>query len=227
MDKKAILNKNYMPYIHRMGKITNTLGVFMGLAPVVYLGFRYGLWPTGGALLQGWINIAAIMASFWIMQPIQFFPILGVAGTYMSNLSGNISNMRVPCAIAAEQAAGVEAGTPEAEICANIANAVSTYVNLIFLTAAVIGGTSLLASLPPNISASLNFLLPTLMGGCVVMVGWDQPRILLIGFSIAIATRLFTVFLLPWFNSFADITSIVITAVVCISLFKAKVFIKV
>ena len=94
LENKAKLDQIYMPFIHRWGKITNSMGILLGFVPVIYLGIRYGLWPQFGPVLSGWISIAGVIGISWIMQPIQFFPILGVAGTYMSNISGNISNMR-------------------------------------------------------------------------------------------------------------------------------------
>lgn len=47
----------------------------------------------------------------WFVEPISYFPVVGAAGTYMAFLSGNISNMRIPCASMAQVAADVEPGT--------------------------------------------------------------------------------------------------------------------
>ncbi|MDR1731226.1 MAG: hypothetical protein LBR61_03945 [Synergistaceae bacterium] len=227
MDKQAILDKDYMPYINKWGKLTNTVGVFFAFVPVIYFGVRYGWWPQPGPVFQGWLSISASAGILWIMQPIQFFPVLGVAGTYMSNLSGNISNMRVPCSIAAEQAAGVQPGTPEAEICANIGSAVSTLINILVLSAGVLAGSSLLAQLPPAASDALKSLLvPALIAACVVMVGWTEPRILPLAFLLAVLTRIFFTVCLPRLMSMADITSIFVAIFVCVALYKMKIYIR-
>jgi hypothetical protein len=227
MDKQAMLDKDYMPYINKWGKLTNTVGIFLCFVPVIYFGVRYGWWPQFGPIFQGWLSISASAGVLWIMQPIQFFPVLGVAGTYMSNLSGNISNMRVPCSIAAELAAEVQPGTPEAEICANIGSAVSTLINIVVLTVGVLVGASLLAQLPTAASDALKTLLvPALMAACVVMVGWGEPRILPLAFFLAMLTRIFFTAFFPKLMSLSDITSIFVAIIVCVALYKAKIFIK-
>ena len=60
----------------------------------------------------------------WFVEPISYFPIVGVAGTYMAFVSGNISNLRIPCAMIAQKAAGVEPGTDRGSIVATLGMAV-------------------------------------------------------------------------------------------------------
>ena len=226
LENKAKLDQIYMPFIHRWGKITNSMGILLGFVPVIYLGIRYGLWPQFGPVLSGWISIAGVIGISWIMQPIQFFPILGVAGTYMSNISGNISNMRVPCSIAAEQAAGVEPGTPEAEICATLGSAVSTFINIVILAMGVIGGAAAMSALPTSVTGALDYLLPALMGACLVMVSWDKPKLIPLGIGVAFVVRLLLTYVLPGLSSFIDILSIFGTIAVALVLYKSKVYIK-
>lgn len=226
MDKKAKLDEIYMPFIHKWGKITNSIGILLGFVPVIYLGISHGLWPQIGPVLAGLTSIASIVGISWVMQPIQFFPILGVAGTYMSNISGNISNMRVPCSIAAEQAAGVEPGTPEAEICATLGSAVSTVINIVILSIGVIGGATALAALPAEVTGALNFLLPALMGACFVMVSWDKPKFIPLGLVVAFAVRLLLTYVLPKMSPFIDILCIFGTISVAFLLHKSKIYLK-
>ena len=65
----------------------------------------------------------------------------------MAFLSGNISNMRLPCAMVAQEVTGVKPGTKEGELMATIGIAGSIVTNLIFVTLGAIGGTLLLLSL--------------------------------------------------------------------------------
>lgn len=225
-QKSTGLEKSYLPYIHRYGKLTNSIAVFLAFIPVLYLGIVHGFWPQFGAVLSGWLSIAGVIGISWVMQPIQFFPILGVAGTYMSNISGNISNMRVPCSIAAEQAAGVQPGTPEAEICATLGSAVSTFINIAILTIGVICGASVLSMLPDSVSGALNYLLPALMGACVVMVSWDKPKMIPLGLGVALFVRVVLARFIPALSSFIDILSIFGTIALALALYKSKVYIK-
>ena len=82
----------------------------------------------------------------WFVEPISYFPIVGVAGTYMAFVSGNISNLRIPCAMIAQKAAGVEPGTDRGSIVATLGMAVSIIVNVIILAAGIFAGAQVLIS---------------------------------------------------------------------------------
>ncbi len=222
MDRKAKLDEIYMPYIYKWGKITNTLGMLAGFIPVIYLGLVYKMWPQWGVVFQGWLAMAGILGYSWVMQPIQYFAILGVAGTYMSNISGQIGNMRVPCSIAAEKACGVSEGTPESELIANIASAVSTFINIIVLAIGVIGGAAALAAAPAVVQQSLNYVLPSLMGICIIMIGWGRWKDLAVGVIVATVVRALFTFVIPSLNGFIDITVIILAIAINIWLVNKK-----
>ncbi len=58
--------------------------------------------PPISALLASTMAIVSMSAPNYIIEPVSYSPILGIPGTYMSFLSGNISNMRLPCSIASK-----------------------------------------------------------------------------------------------------------------------------
>ena len=100
----------------------------------------------------------------WIVEPIAYFPIVGITGTYMSWLAGNISNMRVPVSALSQTAAGVEEGTPEGDIISTLGIGVSVIVNLIVLVLAVFFGQQVISSLPADIQVAFKFILPAVFG---------------------------------------------------------------
>ncbi len=212
MDKKAILQKDYVPYINKWGKITNGVGILAGFIPVLYIGIIHGIWPNIGGLTTGAINILSAMAVSYFMQPLQFYPILGIAGTYMSNLSGQINNMRVPCSIAAENAIGVDAGTPEAEIVANIASAVSTLINIVILAIGTFAGAAALSRLPASFSSALSYCLPALLGGSLMMVSWNRKNYLPIAFAVSVIVRVIITRFFPGLKSILNMLVIIFTA---------------
>ena len=98
MDKKDLyFEKEYMPHMNRIGKITGYLGVLLSFAPAFILAVVYGIFPKPAALLTAFVSIASAVGVLWFVEPISYFTILGPVGTYMAFLSGNISNMRLPC----------------------------------------------------------------------------------------------------------------------------------
>ena len=64
--------------------------------------------PFFSAIVNGFIGIASAVGVVWIVEPISYFPIIGVSGTYMAFISGNVRNLRIPCAMVAQKIAGVE-----------------------------------------------------------------------------------------------------------------------
>lgn len=167
----------YIPSIIRFGRATNLLGVVLAFLPALVLTFVYKLHPPIGAVIAGFIMQASVSGVFWFVEPISYSPVLGIAGTYMSFLSGNIGNLRLPASVAALQAAKEEAGTERGSIIATIGIAVSIIVNVLMLTAGVILDSSILGALPPSVVAALNNILPALFGAMLAQQFVPNPKI--------------------------------------------------
>ncbi len=108
---KEYYNKVYIPDIVKWGKITMLLGIITCFGPALVISVVYGYMPPVSAIIAGTIAQISVSGAFYIVEPISYFPILGIPGTYLTFLSGNTSNMRVPCSSVAHAAAGVEMGS--------------------------------------------------------------------------------------------------------------------
>ncbi|MFR4009250.1 MAG: hypothetical protein ACLT0Y_08275 [Christensenellales bacterium] len=56
---------------------------------------------------------------FWTVGTIEVFtyaPMLGAGGSYLGFVTGNLTNLKVPCALNAMRSAGVEPGSEEGEV---------------------------------------------------------------------------------------------------------------
>ncbi len=172
MEDKNFFDNEYMPKMNRIGKITGYVGVGVAFLPALILAVVYGILPKPAALLTAFIAGASSFGVLWFVEPISYFPVLGPVGTYMAFLSGNISNMRVPCASMAQEAAGVKPGTEQGSITATLGMAMSIVINVSVLTIGVILGSSILSMLPDSITEALsNYLLPALFGALLVQFG--------------------------------------------------------
>ncbi|MGF7019148.1 hypothetical protein M2145_002934 [Lachnospiraceae bacterium PF1-21] len=188
----------YMPGVNKIGKITGYLGVVLAFTPAIMLAIVYGLVPKPAALLTAFISGASAFGVLWFVEPISYFPVVGPAGTYMAFLSGNISNMRIPCASMAQVAADVEPGTEKGSVVATIGMAVSIIINIAVLTIGAILGSSVLSMLPDSIKAALNYLLPALFGALLVQFGLKMKKHSLV--MVLIAVALYTAIGLGVFN---------------------------
>ena len=95
MNNQDYYNKEYVPQVNKIGKITGYLGVLLSFTPALVLAVVYGILPKPAALLTAFISGASAFGVLWFVEPISYFPVVGAAGTYMAFLSGNISNMRI------------------------------------------------------------------------------------------------------------------------------------
>ncbi|WP_313756014.1 hypothetical protein [Tissierella sp.] len=171
--------------IIKAGKWTLLLAIPFCFFPPLYLWIRYGAIPDVKTILTGWFLIASIYGAEYFVTPISYFPILGVSGTYMAFLSGNIANMRVPCAVVAQDVLGVESGTPEAEIVATLGMAGSIITNIIVVTIAAFAGKTLFNYFPPIVIEALDFVLPSIFGALFALFAVKYPKYGVFGISIA------------------------------------------
>lgn len=193
MNNDNAYDKDYLPYIIAWGRRTNWTGVLLSFGPALVLATVFGIIPPFSAILNGFIAIASAVGVVWFVEPISYFPIVGVSGTYMAFISGNIGNLRIPCAMVAQKIAGVEPGTQEGTIIATLGMAVSIVVNTVILTAGVIAGAQVLQQMPQSVIAALQLLLPALFGAVFMQFAVKKlklaPIVLIISILLALGAR--------------------------------------
>ena len=161
--------KSFTKPIIKYGSLTNLLAIPLCFVPAIYLWLVKGAFPGWNNILTGWMYIASMFAIYSVVEPICYFPILGLPGTYMSFLSGNIGNMRVPCAVIAQESLGVEPGTKKAELIATLGIAGSIFTNVIMVTIAAIGGSALMSLFPPVILTAFKYVSSAIFGAMFAM----------------------------------------------------------
>ena len=184
MEEKGISKNSFIPWIVKWGRGMNLFGVLLCFGPCIALAIM-GYLPPWGAFLAALAIQLPGTASAWFYEPISYFAVLGIPGSYMAFLSGNISNLRVPASAIAQEAAGVVEGSDEGTIVATIGIAVSTFVNILFLTIGVMGGSYILAKLPPEVTAALNLLLPALFAALLANNVTKNPKLACVGIPLA------------------------------------------
>lgn len=167
---EGFYKSRFIPRAHRIGRLSLLIAMVLCLMPALYLSFVLDAFPGIGPILTGFLAIAAFVGIIWVVEPISYFPVLGVCGTYMSFLSGNIGNMRMPVVISCQNAVDAEAGSRKAEAAAVIGIAVSVLVNLVFLVALLMIGAALIEILPAAVAEAIkSYTLPALYGAVLVM----------------------------------------------------------
>ena len=185
----------YMDSVHRDGTIWNlTVMVLLFMFPVS-VAVIFGAVPDWNALLLGLIATAPMYWVVGVIETITYVPMLGAGGSYLSFVTGNISNLKMPCAINALEQNEVTAGSEEGEVISTIAIATSSIVT----TLIIIVGVILIVPLTPVLSApalqpAFEQILPALFGGlgvAFVSKNWKiavAPVILMLALFVFIPT---------------------------------------
>jgi hypothetical protein len=177
----------------KIGMITVLTGTFMSFLPCFYLYFAHGIIPNIPTILKGWGMIASLFGALYIVEPISYYSVLGLAGTYLSFLSGNISNVRLPCAAMALEATETKPATKEAEVVSTLGITGSIITNLVAVTLAAFIGTALIKILPPVIAdAFKNYTVPAIFGAVFGQFSLKYPKLAVFGIGIPIILRLTT-----------------------------------
>jgi hypothetical protein len=161
---------SYLDSVHRDGRIWNiTMMVLLMLFPVV-VGLIFKALPNWEAVGYGLLATAPMYWAVGIVETITFIPMLGAGGSYLSFVTGNISNLKLPCALNALDAANVKAQSEEGEIISTIAIAVSSIVTTVII---IIGVVLIIPLTPllenPALKPAFDQLLPALFGALGVV----------------------------------------------------------
>ncbi len=177
----------------RIGSPTNILAALTAFIPVIWLCSTYDCWPPMSTVLTAWGMIAASFAGFYFVEPISYYASLGMTGTYLSFLSGNIGNMRVPCAALAVDVTDSTPGTIQAEVVSTMAICGSIITNLIGTTSAVIVGAGVLAILPEFIASGLTkYASSAIFGATFGNFAIKYPKVAVFALIIPILLKKFT-----------------------------------
>lgn len=155
----------YENQIHRMGRIMHIVGLTLLFSVPFIFSFILDAKISWKGYLSGMVKILPVYLPTCIVEFLIYVPILGAGGSYLAFITGNITNMKLPCAISAKEIAKTEAGTKENSIVSTLSIATSSLVTMlvIFLgVLALIPLTPILES--PVLAPAFDNILPTLFG---------------------------------------------------------------
>ena len=171
MEKTVLQQKEtYMDSVHRWGRIWGLSLMLLILAYPITVSLIFHAQVNWPAFVKGFIAIGPMYWAVGIVEIFTYVPMLGAGGSYLSFVTGNISNLKLPCALDAMERAGVKSNSEEGEIISTIAIAVSSIVT----TLIIIVGVVLIVPLTPLLSSpvlapAFSQLLPALFGGLAVV----------------------------------------------------------
>lgn len=190
MNKKE---RSFDDVMHLYGRLWSSIALILMILVPVFMCFYFDTVPHWRGLLQASIGICVVYLPVCIVEVIAYAPILGTGASYLAFITGNLSNLKIPCAVNAREMVGVEYGSKESEIVSTLSVAVSALVTTCVLAL----GVMLMALTPlsqvltmPALQPAFSVVLPALFGALGFTYFSKNPKVAVLPFVIIVAACL-------------------------------------
>ena len=163
--KKEEYFKKYNDSTHLIGRISSIICLILFIATPFMMGLVLKVMPDMSAFFKCIVAVGLVYLVSGIEEYLIYVPMLGAGGSYLAFITGNLINMKIPCAINARDIVEAKAGTPENEIISTLSIATSSLVTILVIAIGVI----LITPLKPLLQAEVlqpafNNVVPALFG---------------------------------------------------------------
>lgn len=130
--------EDYSKKTHILGRILSLITLVLLLGAPFLIGKYLGAFPDMKAVGKGFLSVGIVWLVSSVAEFLIYTPMLGSGGGYLAFITGNLINMKIPCAMNARDMVGAEAGTIENEIISTISIATSSLVTIAVLALGVL-----------------------------------------------------------------------------------------
>ena len=164
-DKNQAYFEKYDKTTHLLGRIISIVTLALLLGAPFAIGGYLGAMPDLGAVAKGFLSIGIVWMVSSIAECLIYTPMLGAGGSYLAFITGNLINMKIPCAMNAKDLVGAKSGTKENEIISTLSIATASLVTILVLAL----GVALLIPLQPilqspTLQPAFDSVVPALFG---------------------------------------------------------------
>lgn len=149
-EKQAVFER-YNERTHLIGRVVSVITLILLIGAPFALGVILGAMPDVGAVAKGFVSVGLVWMVSGVAEYLIYTPMLGAGGGYLAFITGNLINMKIPCAISARDMVGAKTGTPENEVISTLSIAASSLVTILVLALGVL----LLAPLQPILQSEV------------------------------------------------------------------------
>ena len=189
MDPKVL--EKYDRTTHVIGRTATAITLVLLVGAPFVIGSILGAMPNLSAAAKGFLSVGIIWTVSSVVEFLVYTPMLGAGGGYLAFITGNLINMKIPCAMNAREIAGTHTGTPENEFISALSIAASSLTTITVLAVGVL----LLVPLQPILQSealqpAFANVVPALFGAMAYQ--YFRRNIKLACVPLAIMTLLFT-----------------------------------
>lgn len=123
---------------HTLGRLSSIIALIMLVGAPFLIGAYLGAMPDIGAAAKAFLSVGLVWTVSSVVEFLVYTPMLGAGGGYLAFITGNLINMKIPCAVNARDIVGAKTGTPENEIISTLSIAASSLVTIVVLALGVL-----------------------------------------------------------------------------------------
>lgn len=128
----------YNARTHVLGRVISVITLVLLVGAPFVIGIYLGAMPDLGAVARGFFSVGLVWMVSSIAEFLIYTPMLGAGGGYLAFITGNLINMKIPCAVNARDIVGAKTGTAENEIISTLSIATSSLVTILVLALGVL-----------------------------------------------------------------------------------------
>ena len=181
----------YMKKTHFLGRLVSVVSLVLLLGAPFVIGLILGALPDMGAVARGFLSVGLVWTVSSVVEFLVYTPMLGAGGSYLAFITGNLINMKIPCAMNAKELVGAKSGTTENEVISTLSIATSSLVTILVLFLGVLLLIPLQPVLQsPALQPAFANVVPALFGAMAYKYYRKDPVLAMI--PLAVMTVLFT-----------------------------------
>ena len=136
-ERQAVFDR-YNQRTHLIGRAVSIITLILLIGAPFVLGIILGAMPDVGAVARGFVSVGLVWTISGVAEYLIYTPMLGAGGGYLAFITGNLINMKIPCAISARDMVGAKTGTAENEVISTLSIAASSLVTILVLALGVL-----------------------------------------------------------------------------------------
>ena len=183
-------NKPYETYLkttHRLGRTVSVITLILLVGAPFAIGTLLGAAPDLGAVARAFLSVGLVWTVSSVVEFLVYTPMLGAGGSYLAFITGNLINMKIPCAMNAKELVDAKSGTAENEVIATLSIATSSLVTIVVLALGVVLLIPLQPVLQsPVLAPAFANVVPALFGAMAYKYYRKDPLLALIPLTVMI-----------------------------------------
>ena len=165
---KYSASQSYLNSTHRLGRVSGIIAVLLILMvpAVITFVYRNQITLDMPKTMSAIITLTAIYGVVSVVEVVSFCPFLGTGGTYLSFITGNIINTKLPVAMNSLRVNKLDRDSEEAEVVTTLAIGASSLVTtfILFLGMLFLGNLLVPIITGPELAPAFNNVTPALTG---------------------------------------------------------------